>query len=433
MSDTLADCIEVLAPQLTAWRRDFHRYPEQGWTEFRTAAIIAERLDDLGWTVTAGAEVVDAAARMGVPDEATLSAAFERARAAGVSEAWLDRFAGGLTGVVAMLDSGRPGPTLGIRVDLDALPIQEARDAVHRPAGEGFVSCHAGSMHACGHDGHAAIGLGLAEVLAADRDRLVGRVKLIFQPAEEGVRGAAALAEAGVVDDVDRFVAVHLGLGCPSGTVVCGCDGFLATSKLDVRFDGRSAHAGGQPEAGRNALLAAAFAVTGLHAIAPHSLGASRLNVGRLQAGTARNAIADRAELQIETRGTTTAIDDYVRARAVQVIQGAADAQQVTAEITCVGRAVECLASPDWVARIVEVVAGLPGIEQVIDRDRQPRGSEDATTLMARVQARGGWATYMIVGSDLAAGHHQPDFDIDESRLPVAVRILAEIALAADS
>ncbi|AWN15049.1 amidohydrolase [Salinisphaera sp. LB1] len=430
MSPTLAARIEALTPQLTAWRRDFHRHPEPGWCEFRTAATVAAILDGLGWTVAAGAEVVDAPARMGLPDDATLSAAFERARQSGVSPKWLDRLAGGLTGVVATLDSGRPGPTLAIRVDLDALPIAESQAASHCPAAEGFASCHAGWMHACGHDGHTAIGLGVATLLAERRDQLVGRVKLIFQPAEEGVRGAAALAEAGVVDDVDRFVAVHLGLGCPGGTVLCGCDGFLATSKLDIRFDGRSAHAGGQPEIGRNALLAAAFAVTGLHSIAPHSAGASRLNVGRLRAGTARNAIADRAELEIETRGATTAIDDYMRERAAQIIHGAALAQGVTADVVCVGRAVECASSPDWVARIASTIAGLPGIEQVLAHDRSPRGSEDATTLMARVQARGGWATYMIVGSDLPAGHHQPAFDIDESCLPVAVRALAEVALA---
>lgn len=433
MSQRLADCIEALAPQLIAWRRDFHRYPEQGWTEFRTAAEVADILTELGWRVAAGADVVDASARMGVPDAATLASAYDRAHEVGANEHWLTQFAGGLTGVVATLDSGRPGPTLGIRVDMDALPIHELDTKLHRPFAEGFVSENPGSMHACGHDGHTAIGLGLASVLSDCRECLFGCIKLIFQPAEEGVRGAAALAEAGVVDDVDRFIAVHLGLGCDSGTVLCGCDGFLATSKLDVSFVGRSSHAGGQPEYGRNALLAAAFAVTGLHGIAPHSAGAARINVGRMVAGSARNAVADRAELQLETRGATTAVDTYMRERAEQVIYGVAAAQGVSASIEYVGQAVECASSPAWVAEIVSTITGLPGVEHVVPHDESPRGSEDATTLMARVQACGGEATYMLFGSDLAAGHHQPGFDIDESRIPVAVRVLAEIALASGS
>lgn len=433
MCDALADAVAALAPCLIDWRRDLHAHPEIGWTEFRTAALVAERLDALGWKIAAGAEVVVAGARMGVPDAETVAAARECARREGADETWLARFGDGLTGVVATLDSGQPGPTLAIRVDMDALPITESEAAAHRPHSQGFGSCHPGAMHACGHDGHTAIGLGLAEVLTARRERLCGRVKLIFQPAEEGVRGAAAMVAAGVVDDVDRLIALHLGLGCDSGTVLCGCDGFLATHKLDVVFTGQAAHAGGAPEAGRNALLAAAQAVTGLYAIAPHSAGPARLNVGRMTAGTGRNVIADRAELEIETRGATTAIDDYMRERAEQVIAGAAQAQGVGYELRCVGRAVECASSPGWVGEIAQRLHGLPGIDRIIDHDARPRGSEDATALMARVRERGGEAAYMIFGADRPAGHHQPDFDIDESVLAVALRALAEVVLAGDA
>ncbi len=135
-------------------------------------------------------------------------------------------------------------------------------------------------MHACGHDGHTAIGLGLAHTLKQFESGLHGVIKLIFQPAEEGTRGARAMVDAGVVDDVDYFTAVHIGTGVPAGTVVCGSDNFMATTKFDAHFTGTAAHAGAKPEDGHNALLAAAQATLALHAIAPHSEGASRVNVG---------------------------------------------------------------------------------------------------------------------------------------------------------
>ncbi len=141
---------------------------------------------------------------------------------------------------------------------MDALDLNEQHDDSHRPHRDHFASCNAGMMHACGHDGHTAIGLGLAHVLKQYAAQLNGVIKLIFQPAEEGTRGARAMVAAGVVDDVDYFTAIHIGTGVPAGTVVCGGDNFMATTKFDVQFSGVAAHAGGKPEDGRNALLAAA-------------------------------------------------------------------------------------------------------------------------------------------------------------------------------
>ncbi|WP_110690808.1 amidohydrolase [Salinicola endophyticus] len=427
---SLAAQVEALAPRLIAWRRDFHRHPEQGWTEFRTASRVAESLDAIGYQVAVGDAVVDREARLGVPDAATLADALARARDQGGVARWLAAMEGGLTGVVGTLDTGRPGPTLAYRFDLDALPILESEADTHRPARLGFRSCHPGSMHACAHDGHTALGLGLAHLLPALASRLTGRIKLLFQPAEEGVRGAGAMAEAGVVDDVDHFIATHLGLGQPEGTLICGADGFLATTKLDVTFTGRAAHAGGEPEKGRNALLAAAQAVQALHAIAPHAAGASRLNVGRLEAGSGRNVIADTAFMQLETRGSTTAINDYVEGRAREVLAGAARMQGVELAIARLGAAVECASSPALVERIATALEGRAGIRELITHDTTPAGSEDATLLMRRVIERGGEAAYLIFGTRLAAGHHHPEFDFDEATLAPTLEALASIALA---
>jgi aminobenzoyl-glutamate utilization protein A len=260
--DTLAQYIQTLTPQLSAWRRDFHHFAESGWVEFRTAAKVAEILDSLGYELAMGRDVVDAESRMGLPDDATLAREFARARAQGAPEKWLAPFEGGFTGIVATLNTGRPGPTLAFRVDMDALDLSEALDDSHRPFRDGFASCNPGMMHACAHDGHTTIGLGLAQVLKQNEAQLNGTIKLIFQPAEEGTRGARAMVAAGALDDVDYFTAIHIGTGVPAGTVICGSDNFMATTKFDVSFTGVAAHAGGKPEDGRNALLAAAQAAS---------------------------------------------------------------------------------------------------------------------------------------------------------------------------
>lgn len=424
MLTSLEQELAALAPQLRDWRRDFHRHAEPGWLELRTASIVAEELDRLGFELAVGRDVVASQARMGLPDEQTLALAEHRALEQGAVARWLPALSGGFTGVVATLDSGRPGPTLAIRVDLDALDLEESGAADHRPRAEGFASLNRGAMHACGHDGHTAIGLGLARLLKRFEAELHGRIKLIFQPAEEGVRGARSMVEAGVVDDVDLLIASHIGLDRPLGEVVCAADGFLATTKLDVEFKGVPAHAGGRPEAGRNALLAAAQAALGLHAIAPHSLGASRVNVGVLEAGSGRNVIAAVARMKIETRGESSEINAYVEARAREVIDGAAIIHGVEASVSVAGGADTCKASPALVERIRTLLEGAPGIDRLVTTDPSPSGSEDATCLMARVQARGGQATYMIFGTELAAGHHHQRFDFDEQVLPLAVRTL---------
>ncbi|MCS2147353.1 M20 family metallo-hydrolase [Scandinavium manionii] len=425
----LSDYVASLATDLRAWRRDFHQYAESGWLEFRTAAKVAEILDELGYELAIGREVVEAQSRMGLPDDNTLAQAYERARLQGAPERWLPAFKGGFTGVVATLKTGRPGPTQAFRVDMDALDLNEQLDDSHRPFRDGFASCNAGMMHACGHDGHTAIGLGLAHVLKRFADNLSGTLKLIFQPAEEGTRGARAMVAAGILDDVDYFTAVHIGTGVSAGTVVCGADNFMATSKFDVRFSGVAAHAGGKPEDGRNALLAAAQAAIALHSIAPHSAGASRVNVGVMQAGTGRNVVPSSALLKVETRGESEVINQYVFDQAQHVIAGAAAMYGASADVRLMGAATASSPSPVWVSFLREQAALVPGVKQAIDRVAAPAGSEDATLMMARVQEHHGLASYMVFGTELSAGHHNEQFDFDEQVLGIAVETLARIAL----
>ena len=148
-------------------------------------------------------------------------------------------------------------------------------------------------------------------------------MRLIFQPGEEGCRGAWAMTQKGVVDGSDYFLALHIGGGVPSGTFGLNSLGYLCTTKFDAHFTGRPAHAAGAPHEGRNALLAAAAVALGLHTIAPHRDGAMRVNVGVLNAGMGRNVIAEHAEMKVETRGENQEVADYVYARAVEVLKGA--------------------------------------------------------------------------------------------------------------
>ncbi|MFN2284862.1 MAG: amidohydrolase, partial [Anaerolineae bacterium] len=294
MIDRINGLAEALASKLVIYRRDFHRYAESGWMEFRTASLVARRLAELGFDVCVGREVMCDEARMGLPEPKTLNAAWERAVAQGGDPAYLEALREGFTGVVGVLRNG-DGPTVGLRFDMDALDIQESAAETHRPAREGFASVNDGVAHACGHDGHTALGLGVAELLMVLRDAFRGTVKLIFQPAEEGVRGAKSMVEAGVVDDVNYLLGLHLYSRWNLGEIECSRSNFLATSKFDALIKGEPAHAGGDPQAGKNALLAAATAVLNLYAIPHHRLGATRINVGKLIAGEGRNVICPEA------------------------------------------------------------------------------------------------------------------------------------------
>ncbi len=431
MSSTLRARLDValdeIAETMVADRRDFHRYAETGWQEFRTASLIARRLKDLGLDVAVGREVVDPPTRMGLPADEVLEVGWRRAELQGGDPAFLEAVRGGFTGVVGTLSNGE-GPTIGLRFDIDALDLTESRSAYHRPYREGFASINAGASHACGHDGHAAIGLGLASVLSQLRTTLRGTIRFVFQPAEEGVRGAKAMVAAGVVEGVDAMLALHLYSGWPVGQVVPGKSGFLATTKLDAFLTGEPAHAGGRPHGGRNAILAAATAVLNLHAIPRHSEGATRINVGRLVAGEGRNVIPSTAHLVLETRGVSSAVNDHMVEAANRVLEAAAAMYGCELEIRPMGAAESATSDDALAQRVTEAVERLPGLSLRVPD--QGGGSEDYTYMMRRVQEQGGLATNIGFGADLGGfGHHTATFDFDEAALPQAVRLLATAVL----
>ena len=417
---------EDMKAELTACRRDLHQHAETGWFEMRTSSLIARRLSDLGYAVLVGEAVCDKDSRMGVPSEEALQAHYEKAQAWGADPEFLPYTKGGTTGVIGILRCGE-GPTVALRFDIDALGVVEANDRSHKPAAEGFLSMDSGAMHACGHDGHTTIGLGVAKVLMQLKDHLHGTVKLIFQPAEEGVRGAKSIVKKGHLDDVDYFIGSHVENKAPDdpNQIVGGSYGSLATCKYDVIYHGAAAHAGSDPHAGKNALQAAAAAVMNLYAIPRHGNGASRINVGTLHAGSGRNVIADKAKMEIEVRGATTEINAYMCAAAERVLKSCAEMYGCTMEMKLMGSA-ESLTSDaslaDWTARACRE-AGL----QVKDGMIPSFGSEDIAYMMNRVQENGGQATFMRLLTVFAGPAHNCRFDFGEETLVNGVKAFCAI------
>lgn len=398
-------------------RRDLHMHPEPGWTEFRTASLVAKTLKELDYTVKLGDEVMVASDMMGVPSKEKLELEMQRAINQGADEMLVEKMTGGKTGVVATMFFSADGPTVAMRFDMDSNDLLETKDQNHKPNIEGFASCNPKAMHGCGHDGHTSLGLAVAELLANLKGQLKGTIKLIFQPAEEGVRGARAMVASGIVDDVDFMLGSHLGFKVKTtGDFLANLYGFLATSKYDVTYTGLAAHAGASPESGTNALLAAANAALNLHAISRHSEGASRINVGVLEAGSGRNVIADHAIMKIETRGASTKINEYMEKAMEKVLEGSALMYGVQMKIEKVGGAAGGNNSPSLVP-FLEDKAKETGLFKNILGSTNFGGSEDFSYFMERVQKNGGEAAYMLIGSNLAAGHHDSHFDFDENSL----------------
>lgn len=405
-------------------RRQLHAWPEQGFTEFWTAATVIEVLRGLGYDVRWGKQASDLSEVLGLPTADELDLAAERAVARGADRELVETLVDGGTGIVADLTGNHPGGLTALRFDMDALPVQEASDSGHRPAQEGFRSQIEGQMHACGHDGHVAIGLELATRLA-DRD-FPGTVRLVFQAAEEGGRGSAPLVAGGAMSGVDRFVALHLGLGLPVGTFSAGSVGFFANAKYKAVFTGAAAHAAAAPDKGRNALLGAASALLQIHALPRFAEAATRINVGVLRGGTAPNIIAARAELWLEARSTDGGVNDELVRRARLVLEHAAAMHELGLDVEQIGRATTAACDGELVRAARAAAEAEAAFGDV--RDTCDVGvSDDATLMMRAVQAQGGQATYVVVGASSPGPHHSPTFDVDESVLAPAASVLERL------
>jgi amidohydrolase len=373
---------EGLFDQLVAWRRDFHQYPELGFEETRTARLIAARLHDMGMEVQTGI---------------------------------------GQTGVVGALAGATPGPTLLLRFDMDALPVTEA-------TGLPFTSQHPGRMHACGHDGHMAIGLGVATLLARHQEQLAGCVKFVFQPAEEGLGGAFAMIADGVLEDPrpDVALALHLWNHLPCGQIRVTSGPAMASSSIfTLTVRGKGGH-GAAPHKANDPVLAAAHIVAALQSIVSRNidpLNSVVVTIGEFSAGTTFNVIPDVAILKGTVRSYDSETHRLIYRRILEMAKNMATAFGCEASmetVAIVPAVVNDSAVADVVRRAAERVVGAEHV--IAGRDM---ASEDMGHFLEEIPG-----CYFFVGSagdteELSYPHHHPRFNFDERALVTAVATMA--------
>ena len=392
MIDFLAQARELF-PYTQTLRRDFHMHPELGFREIRTGGIVAKELESLGIEVTKGV---------------------------------------GRTGVVGLLEGARPGPTLLLRFDMDALPILEE-------TGAEYASQKSGVMHACGHDGHTAIGLTVAKMLNAHRDQLTGTIKFCFQPSEEGnngeeVGGAEMMMRDGVLDSpkVDMTLALHLWnekplgwLGVAQGPVMAGAEIF------SVKITGKGGH-GAVPHATVDPVVAAATIVNALQSIVSRNvapLETAVVSVTTIHGGTAFNVIPQEVMLE----GTIRTFDSGVRQKVVerfeQIARGVGEGLGCQIEVD-IKRLTPALVNNDSVTAQVQETARRVLSESNLDTAGYiTMGAEDMAFMLEKVPG-----CFFFIGSNdkarhLDYGHHHPKFDFDEEALVRGAALMAAAAM----
>jgi len=371
--------IRDFAEDLTAIRRDLHEHPELGFQEHRTAGIVADALRGWGIEVTTGI---------------------------------------GGTGVVGVLRGSRPGRTIGLRADMDALPIDEQTNLP-------WSSKTPGVMHACGHDGHTTMLLGAARYLAETRD-FAGTAVFIFQPAEEGLGGARAMLADGLFDrfPCDEIYGLHNSPYHPEGVVrITPGPAQAGANFFDIRVTGRGCHAA-MPEAGTDALVAAAALVGQLQTIVARAVPATQevvLSVTQFHAGSAYNVIPDTATLAGTVRYFDRATADLVTRRMQEICDGIARGHdvEVTLEMRNVFDVLEndAVLAEGMIAAAADVVGGAASIDS-----RKVMGSEDFADMLQRVPG-----AYCTLGQAGTVPLHNPGYVFDDAILPVGAALLARM------
>lgn len=373
-----------LEEEIVSIRRHLHQYPELGFQEFITSAYVADYLEQLGLHVQRG-------------------------------------IAG--TGVVALLETGRPGPCIAVRADMDALPLQEQ-------TGLPYASRHDGVMHACGHDGHMAMALGAARMLTGLERELAGTVKFIFQPAEEMLGGARHMIDAGVLESprVDGIIGLHLWPDLPTGRFGVKAGTVMASmDHVDITIHGQSGH-GAAPHQGVDAIIAAAHVLSVLQALVSREsdpADAVVLSMGSIHGGSLPNIIADRVEIRGTVRAVNTATRERMRTRVAELAGAVAAGLNARADVRY-----ECGYPPTvndarWILRAEEAVRELYGKEAVHHLAHSQMTSEDMAYYMEHVPG-----AFLLIG---AGGEgrgrfplHHPELAVDERALLYGAAYLAQ-------
>lgn len=374
-----------LYDDLVRVRRDLHRHPELGFQETRTAALVAETLTGLGLEVQNGV---------------------------------------GQTGVVALLEGARPGPTLLLRFDMDALPIQEENT-------HDYISTNPGVMHACGHDGHVAMGLGLAQIFTRHQDRMAGSLKFLFQPAEEGLGGALAVMAGGALESPrpDVALAMHLWSPVHLGQLrVVEGPAMASSSVFTITIEGHGGH-GAAPHLAKDPILAAAQIVVALQSIVSRNTNPQDsvvVSIGEFSAGTTFNVIPERAVLKGTVRSYDKASHRMVYRRILEMATNMATAFGCKASMETVAIVAAVNNAPEPTAVVRAAAERVLGAENIVEH--RTMAAEDMGFILEEIPG-----CYFFVGcsnGDPATQypHHHPRFDFDERALVNGVAVMAEAA-----
>ena len=410
----------MIEEELIRLRRHFHKYAEPAWMEFLTTVKIIEELENYNLDLYYGKEIYFNK-RMGLPEKSILESYKNSISISDIEKK--EEILESYTGLIAVLDTKKIGPNIGFRFDIDANELCESNSLGHLPNILNFSSKNSFAMHACGHDAHMSIGIELAKILASNIKKLKGKIIFIFQPAEEGVRGAYSLMNNPIIDKLDYLAGMHIGMDVKSGEIGVGSHGFLATKKIDIIFKGKATHAGASPEKGHNALLAASSAVLNFNSLAQHSMGEARINVGKLNAGSGRNIIANKAKIEMEIRGENDHIISYLYDGVNRIVEGSAISYDCSYEIEIKGQA------PSLISYDEEFIKNLRNYYKEKSYklvDANLKGSEDIAYLLNEVRKAGGKTVHFILGSNLKDSHHSEEFDINEKDMLRGVDLMVD-------
>lgn len=377
---------DEISSKLIGIRRQIHQNPELGFEEFETAKLITGHLESLGLSCRTGV---------------------------------------GKTGVIAVIEGSKPGKTLAIRADMDCLPV-------HEETGLPFASKKDGLMHACGHDMHSAILLGVAEVLFGLRDEMAGRVKLIFQPNEEGLTGATSMIADGVFDDppIDMCLGYHNWPPLAAGTVgyhpdVC----FSSSDAFDLTIIGRSGHAA-HPHLAIDAITAAAYFVTQLQTVVSREIlpvHPAVVSVGVFQGGTARNILPEKVLLQGTVRTQNQAAKDCIAAAMKRLLDGFKAGMRIDYELDYQPGVPILRNDQEVLASVLDSTRAVIGTENLIELPEGSMGSEDFAFFTERFPS-----AHLRIGSKidgLDTGLHRSNFDCNEDTIPIGVRVVSQAAI----
>ena len=383
------------------WRRDFHQHPELSNREVETAKKIAKHLKGLGIEVTTGVAH---------------------------------------NGVVGLLKGNQPGPVIALRADIDALPVTERNDLPFKSTVKAqFLGEETGVMHACGHDTHTAILMGVAEILTRHKDQLKGTVKFIFQPAEEGPPpgeegGALLMVKEGVLENpkVDAVFGLHINSETPIGTIRYKTGGLMASAqRFVINVHGKQTH-GSQPWSGVDPIYISSQIIDGLQSLISRESNllkeAAVISVGKIKAGLRFNIIPESAEIIGTIRTLDYDMRDLIEERMHEMVPQIANAFGGTAEVEITEMTDITYNDADLVAQM------LPSIEKVLGKEnvkltKATTGAEDFSYFVRDVPGFFFFLGGMTPGNQTPYPHHTPDFKIDESGMIYGVKVLSQMTL----